>query len=88
MMEWHTISEKPTNEKAQYLLIVSAGKNHKLYQLARYTNNYCKLSKYDFDESDGGGFYKSDPEWGFVKVSNVLVWSELTEIPPCFEPKD
>lgn len=85
MIEWHNINEKPTNEKAQYLLIVKFGK-HKFYQLGRYTESYHKLSKYEFSKKDGGGFFRSDPEWGFVKILDVLMWSELPDVPDCFEP--
>ena len=87
MIDWHVTSEKPTNEKAQYLLITQVG-SHKLYQIGWYTDSFYRLSKYDFKKSDGGGFYRSDPEWGWVKISDVLLWSELSEIPPCFEPVD
>lgn len=86
-MEWHTINEKPTNEKAQYLLIMEFG-IHKFYRLARYTDSYQSLSKFSFEEEDGGGFYTNDSEWGFVIVSDYLLWSELPEIPQCFEPID
>lgn len=84
-MKWHVMSEKPTNEQPQYLLIVKFGK-HKFYQLGRYISSYHRLSKYEFDEEEGGGFYRSDPDWGFVKIIGVLAWSELKEVPECFEP--
>lgn len=86
-MIWHLMNEKPTNEKAQYLLIIKVGK-HNIYRLARYNSNLYKMDKYNFDENDGGGFYISDPEWGYIKMLDVLAWSELPEIPDYFEPKD
>lgn len=85
MIEWHSINEKPTNEKAQYLLIVKVGQKRKIYDLARYSKDLHKLSKYDFKKGEGGGFWYSDSEWGYVRVSDVLMWSELSEIPDCFE---
>lgn len=86
MINWHTLDEKPTNEKAQYLLIVETGSHRKIYQLGYYADSYYKVDKYDFKKSDGGGFYELDPEWGHVKISDVLLWSELQQIPSCFEP--
>ena len=76
MITWHGMNEKPTNEKSRYLLITTST-HYKFYELARYSKNLYLHNKYEFDESDGDGFYKNDSEWGDYKVSDVVAWCEL-----------
>ena len=85
MIDWHTINERPTNTKARYLVAVKIGK-HYVYDLANYTNDLYNFSPYNFEKDSGAGFYRYNSEWGYVRTRDVVLWSELPEIPDCFEP--
>lgn len=85
MIDWHTINKRPTNTKARYLVAVKIGK-HYVYDLAGWSNDLHSVDKYNFEMNSGAGFYRYDSEWGYVRTRNVVLWSELPEIPDCFEP--
>lgn len=82
-MIWHSMDEKPTNEKAQYLIITKVMK-YKFYKLGRYSSDLHKKNKYEFDADAGDGFYDNDPEWGDYKISDVLAWAELPDAADVF----
>ena len=84
MITWHTMEDTPTNDKAQYLVIRLCF-SHKVYDVVNYSSNPYQLSKYDFTEGTEPGFYLYDGEWGYFMVDDVLLWSELPEIPKCLE---
>lgn len=85
MIDWHTINEIPTNKDATYLVMVRVSK-HYVYDLGRWSDDLYNVDKYNFTPGSGAGFYRHNSEWGYVKIRDVALWSELPKIPDCFEP--
>ena len=84
MINWHNIKEIPINKDTTYLVMVRVGK-HYVYDLARWSNDLHSVDKYNFEKDAGAGFYGWSSEWGYVRTRDVVLWSELPEIPECFE---
>lgn len=76
-MNWISVKDHLPTEEKPYLITQDCF-GYKTMTVARWSNDLCKLSKFDFYYMDGkSGFWDSDPEWGKYLVDNVLAWCEV-----------
>lgn len=90
MAEWISVKDKLPSD-GEYLIIVKLNilPNPKpMYKVARYAKNLHKISEYEFDKKDGGGFYGCDSEWGYFKYHDVTHWMPLPTPPKGEEDAD